>query len=462
MISPLLKLSKKAALVGALGFLATFLAGAPSAAAWQGAFKIGGLQTPFGPDDLFRFDGPGKPATATRMQPSDLAPRSDGSILVAAANDRRVLLIGRDGRVSVLAGTGVPGLSGDGGPAIHARLLAPGFVALLSNGGFAISDLVRVREVDRRGVIRTTVGGGSAAYRDGALARSVSFVHDRLGPLIQLADGTLVIGATDQVFEVDRHGRIHTLVKLGQFYGEGAGDYLREVDHFALRGRSLLASDGFDGSVWRLALGRKPARIAGNGQCNEVSAPCPGSAGDGRPATKAPLPGPDGLAVTKDGSILIAESTASRIRRVAPDGTISTLFPNPRIANFVFPTPTETLGVASDGSVVFTGYHTVNILSAPTTDRLAISLTRPVFIRPGPVPVSIKYASTLTADATIKVVRPRPPHTTITIRRTLQPQVHTLTFPLPLGPGSYHLTLTARTPDHQVATAYALLIVKSP
>lgn len=214
--------------------------------------------------------------------------------------------------------------------------------------------------------------------------------------------------------------------------------------------------------MWRLTPGSKPTRVAGNGQCNEVSAPCPGSAGDGGPATKASLPGPDGLAVTKDGSLLIAESTASRIRRVAPDGTISTLFPNLRIANFVFPTPTETLGVASDDSVVFTGYHTVNIISAPTTDRLAISLTRPIYIRPRPVNVSITYASTVTANATIKVVRPHPPHATITIRRPLLPRTHKLAFSLPFGPGSYQLTLTATTHDHQIATAYALLIIKKP
>jgi hypothetical protein len=50
-----------------------------------------------------------------------------------------------------------------------------------------------------------------------------------------------------------------------------------------------------------------------------------GSTGDGGPATSATLSGPTGVAAEPDGGFLIADEVNNRIRRVAPDGTISTL-----------------------------------------------------------------------------------------------------------------------------------------
>ena len=50
-----------------------------------------------------------------------------------------------------------------------------------------------------------------------------------------------------------------------------------------------------------------------------------GSVGDGSMAAAAQLNGPRGLARLGDGSVLVADTTGNRIRRIAPDGTISTV-----------------------------------------------------------------------------------------------------------------------------------------
>jgi sugar lactone lactonase YvrE len=51
----------------------------------------------------------------------------------------------------------------------------------------------------------------------------------------------------------------------------------------------------------------------------------PGSSGDGGPATEARLYGPGGLAVDAAGNLFIADHYNSRIRKVSPDGIITTV-----------------------------------------------------------------------------------------------------------------------------------------
>src|SRR5262249_1654898 len=49
-----------------------------------------------------------------------------------------------------------------------------------------------------------------------------------------------------------------------------------------------------------------------------------GFSGDGGPATAAQLNGPIGVAATADGGFLIGDSVNARVRRVSADGTITT------------------------------------------------------------------------------------------------------------------------------------------
>jgi hypothetical protein len=101
------------------------------------------------------------------------------------------------------------------------------------------------------------------------------------------------------------------------------------VAGLAVGGRTLYVADGrwnvvraidLDTSLERVVAGTGPLEVGG-----EVASD---DAGDGGPATAARLRQPQGIAVAGDGSLLIAETGAHRIRRVAPDGTISTVAGN--------------------------------------------------------------------------------------------------------------------------------------
>jgi hypothetical protein len=100
----------------------------------------------------------------------------------------------RSGRVSTLAGTGERGFSGDGGPALSARLTRPHIALQARNGDLIIGDSFnqRIRRVDRAtGVIRTIAGNGTEGFvADGTPALEAPFKY--FGAMIELDNGDLV------------------------------------------------------------------------------------------------------------------------------------------------------------------------------------------------------------------------------------------------------------------------------
>jgi fibronectin type III domain protein/NHL repeat-containing protein len=108
------------------------------------------------------FSGDGGPATAAEIfDPNGLAVMPDGGFLIADG-DYVVRRVFPDGTITTVAGTGTPGFSGDGGPATAAQLNLPYSVAVTADGGFLIGDEGnhRVRKVSATGIITTVAGTG--------------------------------------------------------------------------------------------------------------------------------------------------------------------------------------------------------------------------------------------------------------------------------------------------------------
>ncbi len=78
----------------------------------------------------------------------------------------RIVRFSPDKKLSVIAGTGVCGYSGDGGPAVAAKLDDPAGIALDSAGNVYFSDANnhRIRRIDRNGIITTVAGTGVPGY----------------------------------------------------------------------------------------------------------------------------------------------------------------------------------------------------------------------------------------------------------------------------------------------------------
>jgi sugar lactone lactonase YvrE len=123
---------------------------------------------------------------------------SDGNFFAADINGYVVRKIAKDGTVTVVAGNGTPGFSGDGGQATSAQLNTPTAIAVDTIGDLYIADCFnqRIRIVTPDGIISTIAGYGSQGYSgDGGVAINAQFglisgiAVDRTGNLY-LADQT--------------------------------------------------------------------------------------------------------------------------------------------------------------------------------------------------------------------------------------------------------------------------------
>src|SRR6266446_6573553 len=86
--------------------------------------------------------GDNGPATsAILLQAEGIAADASGNVYIADAANHRVRKLSRSGVITTVAGTGVPGFSGDGGPASAAQLNSPYGLAYDSHGNLCIADL---------------------------------------------------------------------------------------------------------------------------------------------------------------------------------------------------------------------------------------------------------------------------------------------------------------------------------
>jgi sugar lactone lactonase YvrE len=142
------------------------------------------------------YTGDGGPAVAARLGLiAGLAIGSDGALYVSDIQYHVVRRIGGDGRITTVAGTGEAGFSGDGGPATAAALSQPEALVVDNRGNLYIVDTgnYRVRRVSRDGTIATVAGdGGSVEFVTGRPATETSFFG--LSGFAGDPDGNLFVG----------------------------------------------------------------------------------------------------------------------------------------------------------------------------------------------------------------------------------------------------------------------------
>ena len=279
----------------------------------------------------------GRATAATLRNPQGVAIDNVGNLYIADSVNQVIREVSaQTGVISTIAGNGLGGYWGDGGPASKAGLNNPTAVALDGAGNLYIADqgnnLVRKITVKTQ-QITTVAGGGGASGPDGFGDGGAATNALLAGPNDVAVDGAGNIFIADSyhglVRRVDAASGIITVAAGGgtSSGSDGLGDggpatkaSLRDPVAVALDAAgSLYIADSGNCMVRRVDANTGTITVvAGNGRS--------ASSGDSGLAVNASLSSPYGVRVDAAGNVYIADTGASVIRRVsAASGVITTL-----------------------------------------------------------------------------------------------------------------------------------------
>ena len=261
---------------------------------------------------LESYSGDGGPAALAQLNaPANIAVDSQGNRFIADSGNNRVRRISADGQITTVAGTGDAGFAGDGGPATKALLKQPMGVAVDDGGNLYIADTGnnKVRMVYPDGTIGTLAGNGNAAlFGDGGNALTAA-LHAPRAVAIDPSGVLYIADTLDHRVRRIVDGIIDTVAGRGQGFGGDGSQALNALLNFP----SSLAFDPA-GSLY--------IADQANGRIRKV-------APDGTITTAADsLSNPDGVTVDRAGNLYVTEAGQNRIRRVAGDGTVTTIAGN--------------------------------------------------------------------------------------------------------------------------------------
>jgi uncharacterized protein (TIGR03437 family) len=227
--------------------------------------------------------------------------------------------------IDTFAGNGTPGFSGDGGAATDAQLNNPSALAIDSSGNVFLSDQLnsRIRKISG-GTISTVAGNGTKGYfGDTGQATSAGISYPQ-GIAVDSSGNLLISDTPNHGIRKVATGGVITTVAGGSyaaFDGDGGAATSAHINQpmgIAVDAQgNYYFSDSLNVRVRKVTSTGTISTYAGNGTYGEL--------GDGGPATSAQLNNPTGLAVDAAGNLYICDTNGGSIRKVSPDGTITTV-----------------------------------------------------------------------------------------------------------------------------------------
>ena len=321
-----------------------------------GVFKLdrSGILTRIAGNTGDGYSGDGGPAIDAQFRLSNydgeagfpgIAVDGGGNVYIADSGNYRVRKVSSVGIITTVAGNGISGNSGDGGPAIGAQLDYPSGLAVDSAGNLYIASGDRVRKVSPDGTITSVVtgfdgaiavdsagnlyvaGGGSVlkVLPTGVSTKVAS--EDGLAMAVDGA-GNIYLANIAQVRRITPDGNIATVAgtDVCGYSGDGGPAISARlcVNGLAIDSQgNLYLADPVNLRIRVVSSAGIINTVAGNGNC------C--YSGDGGPASSALLnlaPWGGGMAVDSGGNLYIADAANQRVRKVSPSGIITTVAGN--------------------------------------------------------------------------------------------------------------------------------------
>jgi sugar lactone lactonase YvrE len=381
---------------------ALLIALSPLFAQAQTSCATGSIITTFAGSHVSGYSGDGGIASAATMgNPFGVAADAAGNIYIADYFNNVVRKVAHaTGIITTVAGTGVAGYNGDGMPATAAQLNGPISVTL-NGGNLYIADKFneRIRVVDASGNITTIACTGSHGGAAGIpYANEIPATAANLTYPVSVAldcSGNIYIAdwGSQTVRRIDASGVIHAFAgtREGNYNGDGIPATAAELNSpscvLADCYGNVFIADAWNNRIRKVTPDGMISTIAGNGN--------PTYSGDGGPATAASIWIPNGITFDACGNLYICDWQNNAVRKVTTDGNISTF------------AGTNTRGYDGDGhnkdssqiylpaSLAIDGFGNMYIAD------FGNNVVRAIGFAPGTLPAERKYIAGTTQDLTI-------------------------------------------------------------
>ncbi len=305
--------------------LVLFLA-APIANAQQA-----GLITTVAGSGIAGYGGDGGPAIDAKIYtPFGLAVDAAGNLYIAVSFNHAVRKVTPAGIITTIAGTASPGFSGEGGTATSARLYNPAGIAVDAAGNLFIADSGnnRVRKVAPGGIITTIAGRETAGYCcDGGFAVYGQFTNPNAVALDAAGNLYITDSGNHRIRKITAaatgFGIISTIAGTGTARYSGDGGFATSAQ---LNSPTAVTVDSAGNVYIADSTNERIRKITPAGIITTVAGDgSTGYGGDGGQATSAQLRSPSGVAVDAKGNLYFSDKNNHRIRKVTPAGIITTV-----------------------------------------------------------------------------------------------------------------------------------------
>jgi trimeric autotransporter adhesin len=283
--------------------------------------------------------GDGGPATAAEFNlPYGICVDRAGDIIMSDWNNHRVreIAVGT-GLITTIGGTGGIGFSGDGGAATAAQIHSPYDLALDTAGNIYINDEVdyRIRKITlSSGIINTIIGTGIAGFSgDGGQATNAEITGVKFGLAVDDTGNIYFSDVTNnRIRKVNTNGIINTIIGNGVSGYSGDGGQASSAEISAPGGLKLDAS----GNIYFCDANNVIRKVSSGTNIittiagNSVS----GYSGDGGQATSAEFNQPTSLCLDNSGNIFIIDANNNVVREVSQSSGIINTYAGNGIAGF--------------------------------------------------------------------------------------------------------------------------------
>ncbi|MGE3467014.1 MAG: hypothetical protein AB7J13_08785 [Pyrinomonadaceae bacterium] len=255
--------------------------------------------------------------------PSSVTVDRGGNRFIASFLGHRVYKVDSKGLITLVAGTGKPDSSGDGGPSIKAAINGPSAVIVVRDDLYISEQLGdRIRRIDSAGVIHTIAGGGRSGNSADGIPAFEAALSQPAGMAYFSGELYFTEFAGNKVRKVSKDGIIRTVAGTGQRASTGDGtaalrSAIQAPTGIAIdRTGNIYFSEIFSGRVRRIDKDGTISTVAGLGKPEDPI--------EGRPAKNVNLRGPHGLVFDHKGNLYVAEFAGNHVYRIDTRSIITT------------------------------------------------------------------------------------------------------------------------------------------